>query len=146
GGTLVGVALVQQPQLFAAVAAHSGNYDCLRQEFHPAGCFDIPEFGSVKVKKEFEALYGYSPYHRVKDGTAYPAALIVCGENDPRVDPADSRKFAARLQAATTSDRPVLLYTRLNSGHSCISFEEEMSIQADKFAFFFDQLGVKYRP
>jgi prolyl oligopeptidase len=144
GGTLVGVALVQQPQLFAAVAAHSGNYDCLRQELHPAGCFDIPEFGTVKVKEEFEALYGYSPYHRVKDGVKYPAVLIVCGENDPRVDPADSRKFAARLQAATASERPVLLYTRLNSGHSCLSFDEEMSIQADKFAFFFDQLGVKY--
>jgi prolyl oligopeptidase len=70
----------------------------------------------------------------------------MCGENDPRVDPADSRKFTARLQAATASKAPVLLFTRLNSGHSCISFEEELTSQVDRFAFFFDQTGVEYKP
>src|SRR5262249_54078258 len=129
-----------------AVVGHSGNYDMLRQELYPAGRFDIPEFGTVKVKEEFEALYSYSPYHQAKDGVAYPATLIICGENDPPVDPSHPRKFAARPQAAPSSKLPVLLYTRLNSGHSCVSFEEELGIQADKFAFMFDQLGVAYKP
>ncbi len=146
GGTLVAVAVTQNPELYGAAVAHVGNYDMLRQELQPSGGHDVPEFGTVKNKEQFAALYGYSPYHRVKDGTAYPAVLIVSGENDGRVDPADARKWAARMQAAANGKRPVLLWTRLGSGHGHGTFQERLETEADVFAFLFRHLRVEYKP
>jgi prolyl oligopeptidase len=85
----------------------------------------------------------YSPYHRVEAGTAYPAVLLLSGTNDPRVNPADSRKFAARLQAATASGRPVLLRVS-GSGHGFgTSLSDAVSQIVDQYAFLFWQLGMK---
>jgi prolyl oligopeptidase len=118
----------------------------LRVELHPNGAFNVTEFGTVKDPKQFAALLAYSPYHHVRDGTAYPAVLLLTGENDARVDPANSRKMAARLQAATSSGRPVLLRTSAGSGHGLdSSLSERIAEEADVFAFLFDQLGVKYK-
>ena len=72
----------------------------LRVELSSNGAFNIPEYGTVKEQAQFQAMYAYSPYHNVKDGTAYPATLFLTGANDPRVDPMQSRKMTARLQAA----------------------------------------------
>jgi prolyl oligopeptidase len=79
----------------------------------------IPEYGDPDVADEFAWLYAYSPYHRVIDGTCYPAVLIETGEEDSRVDPAHARKFAARLQAATScgDERPVLVRIEAKAGH-----------------------------
>src|SRR5690606_6409378 len=77
GGLLMGVALTQRPDLFRAVVAHVGIYDMLRVELHSNGASNVPEFGSVQNAEEFAALYAYSPLHRVVDGTAYPAVLLV---------------------------------------------------------------------
>src|SRR5205085_10763536 len=74
GGLLMGATLTQHPELFRAVVSHVGIYDMLRAELHPNGAFNVTEFGTVKDPEQFQALYGYSPYHHVKDGTAYPAA------------------------------------------------------------------------
>jgi prolyl oligopeptidase len=146
GGLLMGAALTQQPDLFRAVVAHVGIYDMLRVERHPNGAFNVTEFGTVKDPKQFQALYAYSPYHRVKGGTAYPAVLLLTGENDPRVDPANSRKMTARLQAATSSKRPILLRTS-SGGHGLdSSLSERIAQEADVYAFLFNQLGVKYQP
>jgi prolyl oligopeptidase len=145
GGLLMGAVLTQQPELFRAVVSHVGIYDMLRVELHPNGAFNVTEFGTVKDLKQFQALVAYSPYHRVKDGTAYPAVLLLTGENDPRVDPANSRKMTARLQAATSSKRPVLLRTS-SGGHGLdSSLTERIAQEADVYAFLFDQLGVKYK-
>ncbi|MGH8004795.1 MAG: prolyl oligopeptidase family serine peptidase, partial [Limisphaerales bacterium] len=144
GGLLMGAALTQHPDLFAAVVSHVGIYDMLRVELDPNGAFNVTEFGTVKDPEEFKALYAYSPYHHVKDKTAYPAVFLLTGENDGRVNPAHSRKMAARLQAATGSKRPVLLWTS-RSGHGIgSSLSERISRSADVFAFMFDQLGVPY--
>jgi prolyl oligopeptidase len=146
GGLLMGAALTQRPELFRAVVSHVGIYDMLRVELHPNGAFNVTEFGTVKDLKQFQALYAYSPYHRVKDGVAYPAVLLTTGENDPRVDPANSRKMAARLQAATSSKRPILLRTS-QGGHGLdTSLTDRIAEEADVDAFLFDQLGVKYKP
>ncbi len=117
GGLLMGAALTQRPDLFRAVVSHVGIYDMLRVETFPNGVFNVTEFGTVKEKDQFQALYAYSPYHHVKDGTDYPAILFLTGANDGRVDPMNSRKMTARLQAATHSGKPVLLRTSSNSGH-----------------------------
>jgi prolyl oligopeptidase len=144
GGLLVGAMLTQHPDKFRAAVAHVGAYDMLRLELHPTtGHLYVPEFGSVKEPAQFKALYAYSPYHRVKDGTAYPAVLFQTGENDRRVPPAHTWKMAARLQAATSSKRPVLLWTSFGAGHE--RGDDEANELADELTFLFGQLGVRYR-
>lgn len=146
GGLLMGAVVTQRPELFRAVAAHVGLYDMLRFVLYPNGAFNVTEYGTPKDPEQWKALYGYSPYHHVKEGTAYPAMLFVSGENDPRVNPADSRKMVARLQAASTSGLPILLRTSSSSGHGASSLSESIKEQADVFGFLFQQLGVAYKP
>ena len=91
------------------------------------------------------------PCHHVRDGVRYPAILMFTGANDPRVDPSHSRKFTARLQAATTSGRPVLLRTSADSGHGIgSSLDQSIAESVDMYAFLLDQLGtgeaVRARP
>jgi prolyl oligopeptidase len=147
GGLLMGAAFTQRPDLFRAVVSYVGIYDMLRAELDPNGQFNITEFGTVKDPDQFKALYAYSPYHHVQDGTAYPAILMPTGENDHRVNPMQSRKMIARLQAATSSDHPILLRTSSNSGHGFgTALDERIEEQADVFSFLFDQLGIQYVP
>jgi prolyl oligopeptidase len=143
GGLLMGAALTQHPELYRAVVSHVGIYDMLRVELSPNGAFNITEFGTVKELDQFRALHAYSPYHHVVDGKQYPAVLFLTGDNDPRVDPANSRKMTARLQACGTR-LPVLLRTSSSSGHGIgTALSERIAQQADVDAFLFDQLGVR---
>ena len=147
GGLLMGAAFTQRPDLFRAVVSYVGIYDMLRVELDPNGAFNVTEFGTAKDPNQFKALYDYSPYHHVKDGTAYPAILFLTGENDHRVNPMESRKMTARLQAASSSGRPILLRTTSNAGHGIgTALDEEIEQTADVFAFLFDQLGISYSP
>jgi len=147
GGLLMGAAFTQRPELFRAVVSYVGIYDMLRVERDPNGAFNVTEFGTVKDPEQFKALYAYSPYHHVKDGTAYPAILMPTGENDHRVNPMQSRKMIARLQAADSSGRPILLRTSSSAGHGIgTSLDERIEQDADVFSFLFDQLGVQYTP
>jgi prolyl oligopeptidase len=147
GGLLMGAAFTQRPDLFRAVVSFVGIYDMLRVELDPNGAFNVTEFGTVKDPDQFKALYAYSPYHHVKDGTAYPAILFLTGENDHRVNPMQSRKMTARLQAANSSDHPILLRTTAAAGHGIgTALDEEIEESADVYAFLFDQLGIKYTP
>ena len=144
GGLLMGAALTQRPELFRAVVSHVGLYDMLRFENHPNGAFNVTEYGSIKDPEQFRSLFAYSPYQHVKDGTAYPAVFLLTGANDGRVDPAHSRKFAARLQAATSSKRPILLQITCDSGHGIgDSLTDAVNKAADGYGFLFEQLGVK---
>jgi len=143
GGLLMGAELTQHPELFGAVVSHVGIYDMLRVELQPNGAFNVTEFGTVKEAEQFKALYAYSPYHHVVDGTNYPPVLFLTGANDPRVDPLNSRKMTARLQASGTK-HVVLLRTSSNSGHGIgTALSERIAQQADVDAFLFDQLGVR---
>ena len=131
--------------MFRAVASFVGIYDLLRVELDPNGQFNVTEFGTVKDADQFKALYAYSPYHHVKDGTPYPAILFLTGGNDHRVNPMESRKMTARLQAASSSGHPILLRTSSNAGHGIgTSLDEQLEQNADVFGFLFDQLGVQY--
>ena len=147
GGLLMGAAFTQRPDLFRAVASYVGIYDMLRVELDPNGAFNITEYGTVKDPEQFKALYAYSPYHHVKDGTAYPAILMPTGENDHRVNPMQSRKMIARLQAADSSGHPILLRTSATAGHGSIgaALDEQLEQQADVLSFLFDQLGVEFK-
>jgi prolyl oligopeptidase len=142
GGLLMGASFTQHPELYRAVVSLVGIYDMLRVELDPNGAFNTTEFGSVRDRAQFEALYAYSPYQHVVDGTKYPAIFMATGETDGRVNPAHSRKMIARLQAAT-SGGPVYLSTNAHAGHGIGS---ALSIRvgqwADQYAFLFDQLGL----
>ncbi len=147
GGLLMGAALTQRPDLFRAVVSRVGIYDMLRVELDPNGLFNTTEYGSVKDPAQFKALYAYSPYHHVKEGTPYPAIFMATGETDGRVNPAHSRKMIARLQAATTSGNPVLLSINAHAGHGIGSaLSVRVNQQADIYAFLFDQLGMPLPP
>lgn len=147
GGLLMGAALTQRPDLFRAVVSFVGIYDMLRVELDPNGTFNVTEYGTVKDAAQFKALYAYSPYHHVKDEKPYPAILFLTGENDHRVNPMQSRKMTARLQAASSSDHPILLRTTSSAGHGIgTALDEEIEQDADVFSFLFDQLGIRYVP
>lgn len=143
GGLLMGAALTQRPDLFRAVVSRVGIYDMLRVERDPNGSFNTTEFGSVEDPSQFKALYAYSPYHHVSDGTVYPAIFMATGETDGRVNPAHSRKMVARLQAAASPLHPIYLSTNSNAGHGIgSSLSIRVNQSADQYAFLFDQLGM----
>ena len=141
----MGAMITQHPELCRVVVSFVGIYDMLRVEPAPNGQFNIPEFGTVEDLDQFRALYAYSPYHHVEKGTAYPSILFLTGANDPRVDPMHSRKMTARLQEATSSDRPILLRTSSKTGHGLgTPLSERINISVHYHAFFLNELGLRY--
>ena len=144
GGLLVGAALTQRPDLFRAVVCQVPLLDMVRYHKFLIARLWIPEYGSADAADAFCWLYAYSPYHHVKDGTAYPAVLLATAESDTRVDALHARKMAARLQAATSSERPILLRLESQAGHGAgkprAKVLEELT---DVWSFLFWQLGIK---
>ena len=143
GGLLMGAMITQHPDLFRAAVSSVGIYDMLRVELAPNGAFNVTEFGTVKDPEQFKALYAYSPYHHVVDGTKYPSVLMMTGANDGRVAPYHSRKMTARLLAANKSDNRILLRTSSSAGHGIgTALSERIKQLADIYAFLFAQLGI----
>lgn len=142
GGLLVGTVLTQRPEVAGAVVCAVPVLDMLRSETTPNGAFNVTESGTVRDPEMFVLLRGYSPYHNVRDGAAYPAVLFTAGEFDPRVEAFHAKKMTARLQAATSSDRPILL--RMESGGHGIGqpLDQTIALVTDYFTFFRDRLGV----
>ncbi|MBU8899445.1 prolyl oligopeptidase family serine peptidase [Corallococcus sp. M34] len=147
GGLLMGAAVTQHPELYRVVVAQVGLYDMLRSEQTSNGQFNVTEYGSVKDPEQFKALYGYSPYHHVVDGTKYPSILFTTGANDPRVDPFHSRKMVARMQAATSARYPILLRANAETGHGAgTPLSARVEQQVDVYSFLFNELGMTYLP
>ena len=141
GGIMIGGAINERPDLFAAVLVDVGISDMLRAEV--SDLLDVPEDGDSKTESGFEALYAMGPYHFVKDRTLYPAALFTAGINDPRLKPWQSAKMVARLQAATTSGKPVLLYIDYEGGHDVGNTSAEYEARlANSWSFLLWQFGV----
>ena len=144
GGIFVGRAITDRPALFGAAVAQVPVTDAVRAEFSANGVPNIPEFGTVKTEAGFKGLYAMSPYHWVKDGVKYPAVLLTTGINDPRVDAWQAGKMAARLLAATSSEKPILLRIDYDAGHGLGSTKKQAyEERADTFAFLFWQAGVR---
>ena len=142
GGIFVGRTVTSAPEIFAAAIFNVGVMDAVRAEESANGITNISEFGSYKNAAEFPALLDMSTYHNIKDNTAYPAVMLVHGMNDPRVDVWHSAKTTARLQAATTSGKPILLRLDLQAGHGVGSTVNQRSAQAaDIFSFLLWQMG-----
>ena len=142
GGITIGGAITQRPDLFGAALIRVGDSDSLRSELMASGPANIPEFGTVKQPDGFKALYAMDAYQHVKPNTAYPAVLLTTGVNDPRVASWQAAKMAARLQASTTSGKPVLLRVDYDAGHGMGSTKTQRDDElADEVAFLFWQLG-----
>ncbi len=148
GGITIGGAITQRPDLFGAALIRVGDSDSLRSELMASGPANIPEFGTVKEQDGFKALYAMDAYQHVKPNTPYPAVLLTTGANDPRVAPWQAAKMAARLQASTTSGKPILLRVDYDAGHGMGSTKSQRDVElADELAFLFWQLGVaEYQP
>jgi len=145
GGLLMGAAFTQHPDLFGAVVSSVGIYDMVRVELDPNGVFNITEFGTVTNPDHFKAIHAYSPYHNVKNGTPYPPILFLTGQHDGRVNPAQSRKMTARMQAASGSGEPILLRTSAKSGHGASGLSQKIEQQADIYAFILKELHLPFR-
>ncbi len=143
GGITIGGALTQRPDLFTLAICNVGVVNALRAEAGPNGAPNTPEFGSVKDADGFKALQAMDALSHVKDGTAYPAVLLITGANDPRVDPWELFKMTARLQAATSSKNPILLRIDYDAGHGMGSSKTQRDlITADQAAFLLQRASL----
>ncbi|WP_186293317.1 prolyl oligopeptidase family serine peptidase [Chitinimonas sp. BJB300] len=143
GGITIGGAITARPDLFTAANSAVGISDMLRMELTPNGPPNVAEFGTVTRKTDFRVMLNNSPYHRIKDGVAYPAVIVTTGANDPRVDAWMPAKLTARLQAASSSDKPVILRVDYDGGHGMGSTKaQQVAETADVWGFFLWRMGV----
>ena len=141
GGILISRSVTERPDLFAAAICNVGCANAMRLEFGANGPVNIPEFGTVRDSVECKALYEMDGMQHVVKGTKYPAVISVGGWNDPRVVAWQPGKFAAALQNASASGKPVLLKINYDNGH----FTEDKNVTfanfANQFAFVLWQCG-----
>ncbi len=145
GGLLVGATIIQRPDLCRAALCAVPLLDMLRYHRFLIGALWVPEYGDPDDPEGFAILRAYSPYHAIVDGTSYPATLLLAAESDSRVDPMHARKFAARLQAATSTpdEKPILLRVETRAGHGQGKPASKQADElADSWAFLEWQLGV----
>ncbi len=142
-GLLVSAALTQRPDLFRAVVCMVPLTDMLRYHLFDNAQFWKDEFGTSDDPEDFAALRGYSPYQRVTDGVSYPATLIISGDADQSCNPLHARKMAARLQAANSSQHPILLDYSTQRGHApVLPLNHRIDALTDRLAFLCDQLHL----
>jgi len=145
GALTVSNAMVERPDLFAAMVSQSGFHDTVRGETGASGPANVPEFGTVTTEGGLTDLLAMSSYERVAEGIAYPAAMLTIGFRDARVDAWDPGKMAARLQAASASlgtiGKPVLLRVDFDSGHGTGS-SHMADETTDLFAFLLWRTGA----
>lgn len=144
GGLLVGAALTQRPDLYRAVVCSAPLLDMVRYERFGLGQTWNDEYGTADDPEEFGWLIGYSPYHHVHPGTAYPAVLFTTFGSDTRVDPLHARKLCAALQYATASDAPVLLRDEAEVGHAARSVSRSADLMTDTLTFLAAQTGLSF--
>ncbi len=148
GGILIGGAITQRPDLFRAALIRVGATNTLREEYTVGGPANIPEFGTVQDSSQFPAMLAMDAYNHVREGVAYPATLLTGGLNDPRVTVWIPAKMTAKLQASSSSGRPVLFRVEFDAGHGIGSTRTQRDDEtADEFAFLLWQFGeAGYQP
>ena len=146
-GILPGAAIIQRPDLFGAAVINYPTLDQVRYvEFGSAKSW-IPEFGTPDDPDDFKALYAYSPYHNLKEGTCYPPTWTQVGDKDDTTTPMHGYKFTAAMQAAQGCDNPVLLKIAWGAGHSSgLTPEQSRETLAEELAFLIKVLDVDVSP
>jgi prolyl oligopeptidase len=148
GGIMVGRFLTERPDLVTVAISQVGVSNATRAEFSENGPDNVPEFGTVKDPDGFKGLLEMDAYQHVKNGAPYPAVLLTTGANDPRVAPWEAGKMTARLQAATSSGKPVILRVETDAGHGIGSTRKQRDDEtADTYAFILWQTGdPRFKP
>jgi prolyl oligopeptidase len=148
GGITVGRAMTERPDLFAAVIDGVGWSNPLRYVAEQNGYGEEPEWGAIAEESGYRALKSIDSYQAVRDGVSYPAVLLTTGVTDPRVAPFHVAKMTARLQAASTSGKPILLRVDYDAGHGIGSTRAQQDREAaDTYAFLLWRTGVPgYQP
>ncbi len=142
GGLLMGASITQRPDLFSAVWCGYPLLDMLRYQKFLVGSYWVTEYGSSADESQFPYLLKYSPYQNVKKRTAYPAVMFFTGDSDTRVAPLHARKMTPLLQAASSSDRPILLHYSLAGGHSAgVGVDQQIQDDADELTFLWTETG-----
>lgn len=142
-GLLVAAVMTQRPDLFRAVVCMVPILDMLRYHLFDNAHLWKGEFGTTEEADDFAALVRYSPYHKISEGIAYPAAMIVSGDSDQNCNPMHARKTTARLQAANISDSPIFLDYSRHRGHSpVLPLKERIEALTDRISFLCDQLDL----
>jgi prolyl oligopeptidase len=146
-GLLVGAAITQRPDLFRAAICLGPLLDMARYHLFDFAAGWADEYGSPEDQDDFQSLLAYSPYHHVSENVAYPAVLLISGDADTRCNPMHARKMAARLQAATSSERTILLDYKTGWGHTPVQpFSTKIEALTDRLAFVCHELGVHVQP
>jgi prolyl oligopeptidase len=141
GGLLVGAAMIQRPELFRVVLCGVPLLDMVRYHRFGSGKTWIEEYGSADDAEDFKAIFAYSPYHHVKEGTRYPSLLLLTADSDDRVDPMHARKFGALMQRASAGGS-VLVRVEANSGHGgADKVKSLVDERADTYAFALSEIG-----
>ena len=144
GGLLVGACMVQRPELFKVALPAVGVLDMLRYHKFTVGAGWAVEYGSSDEEVHFNNLIKYSPYHNLKEGTAYPATLVMTADHDDRVVPAHSFKFAARLQEYDNGPNPVMIRVETSAGHGAgKSTQQSIEEYTDLWSFIFYNMGIE---
>ena len=142
GGLLVGAALTQAPEKYAAVACSAPLLDMVRYEKFGFGQLWSEEYGSAEDPEELGWLFAYSPYHHITDGTQYPAVLFTVFDSDTRVDPLHARKMCAALQSATSASRPIIFRRESDVGHGARAVSRSVDLSVDTLAFLATHTGL----
>lgn len=143
GGLIVGVALTQRPDLFKVAVPKVGVFDMYKYDEYTVGVYHIDEFGNPKNKSEFEYMMQYSPLHNIKADVNYPTTLIITSENDDRVPPIHSYKFAAKLQNRNAQKNPIYLQVKSDAGHygKISNYKDSVTQDAEFYSFIWEELN-----
>jgi prolyl oligopeptidase len=144
GGLLVGVAMTQRPELFKVVVPNVGVFDMVNFQKYTIGSHHLDEYGNPDVESELKNLLKYSPFHNVKEEINYPTTLIITADNDDRVPPFHSYKFAAKLQNRVAQKNPIFLKTIKNAGHygDSSTYEKHLNQNAEFYSFLLYHLNL----
>jgi prolyl oligopeptidase len=139
----MGVAITQAPNLFCALVCVGPLLDMVRYHLFDTANKWKDEYGTAEDPDEFAALLRYSPYHRIADGVSYPAVMMISGALDQQCNPLHARKMVARLQAASSSSRPIIFDYHPYRGHSpVLPLTMRIAALVDRMAFLCDQLKL----
>ena len=143
GGLVVGAAMTQRPDLFKVVISEMGRLDMASLDKYTSGIHHFDEYGNPNNKEELQSMLSYSPYHTIKEDVNYPTCLIITSENDDRVPPFQSYKFAARLQNRTAQKNPIYLKVNKVAGHSgnISSYEKRVKQESEFYSFIWEYLN-----
>lgn len=142
GGLMVGAVMTMKPDLCKVAVPRVGVFDMMRFHKFTVGVGNQSEFGDVKVREQFDVLYDYSPYHKVKEGETYPSTMVMTADHDDRAVPLHSFKFVAALQHSYQGPNPTLLRVQARSGHGAVNADVEMDETADVYSFMWNEMGI----